>query len=320
MKFKNSKKYQHLKIIGVILFFYILFKIDIQEFFSIFKNINLFYFFIAIILLPLSPLLGILKWKILINSQNIKISFRSLTGPFLKGLFLGTITPGKFGEFWRAKYLADIINISKGKAFYTAFTDRLIDVIVITIVSMAGIINLFLFNKIKTEWLIVFLFSILVIFIIYFLIKKEKNRKFLKFLINFFIPSPIKNKINSFFNEFFNGFRQLNFVLFLRLMGFGFFYYLSAVLAFYFLALSLGATISFFHLFLIVAIVRLLIIIPISVLGLGVREASYIFFFAIFNITAPVAVAFSVMVLFAGIILSIPGLLLFLKKQKSSQL
>ena len=312
---KSVRSYNYIRIIGIILFLYILFRIDLQEVFLTLKNINLFYFFLAIALLPISHILAILKWRMLINSQGLKIPFRPLTEIFFKGFFWGIITPGKLGELWKTKYLSDIIGISGGRSFYTVLMARLIDLIIITTVSVVGIINLFLFNRIKIGWPIIVLLLILNIFIVYFLIKKENTKKIVNFLLKFCISFSLKKKTDSFLDEFFRGLKQLNFVLFVKLLSYGFFYYLTSVLTYYILALSLGISITFFHLFLIIALAWLVLLVPITILGLGTREAGYIFFFAIFNISASVAVAFSSLVLLTGIISSIPGAILFFKNK-----
>ena len=311
---KNNNKY--IRIIGIILFFYILSRINLQELFLALKNINLSYFFLAIILLPASIIIGILKWKILINSQSIKISSNLINEIFLKGLFWGVVSPARLGEFLKAKYLTEAVDISGGRAFYTILMDRIIDLLIIIAVGMVGIINLFLFNKIKIGWTIFVLLSILFLFTIYFLVRREDTKKIFKFSLKILNFSSIRKKTDSFFDEFFNGMKELNSVLFSKLIGYGFLHYLVTVLIYYLLALSLGINITFFHLFLIVALVLIILLIPITILGLGTREAGYIFFFAIFNITAATAVAFSSLILFVSIILSIPGMILFLKNNR----
>lgn len=288
-----------IRIIGIILFLYILSKINLQELFQVLKNINLYYFLRALVLLPFSYFFGILKWKTLVNSQGLRPPFLRLTEIFLKGLFLGTVTPGRLGELWKAKYLREQSDISKGGALYSPVMERFIDLIIIIAVGSAGIISIFLFRQMG--WLIVFLILILIIFLTYFLIR-------------IFSPLFLRKKTNSFLDEFLKGLRELNFLLFLKLSLYGVLYYLTTVLIYYFLALSLGIEITFFNLFLIVALVLLLLILPVTILGLGTREAGYIFFFSIFNIGASAAVAFSSLVLLMGIILSIPGIILFLIK------
>lgn len=298
VKGKSGKNYKYLRIIGIILFIYILSRINLQELFQTLKNINLSYFLLAIILLPVSPILAILKWRMLINSQDLKIPFRRLTEFFFKGLFLGTITPGRLGEFWKAKYLTDNFSISGGRAFYTVLMERLIDLIIIVTVGLVGLITFFLSEKIG---FLLFLILPLIILAIYPLIKV-------------FISLLKRKKTNPFFKGFLSSLAELNFFTFLKLSCYGILYYLTTIFIYYFLALSLGINIGFLYLFLIVALVFLVLILPITILGLGTREASYIFLFSIFSITASTAVAFSSLILLVGIVLSIPGVILFLKK------
>lgn len=310
---KSKRINQYIRIFGIILFFYILSRIDLRELASIIKGMNLFYFLIAFVILAFSFLLGILKWRILINSQDLKIPFGILVRAYLKGLFLGVITPGKLGEFWKTKYLTKAVNISPGKAFYTVLMDRLMDVMIMVMVGTVGVINFLLLNRIEGGWLLISLILLLAVFIAYFLIKKEKTEKFLGFFLRFFVPASLKERMGSFLDEFFKGMNRLDFRLFLKLVICGFSYYSISVLFYYFLALSLGIPIAFFQLFLIIALVWLVLIIPITILGIGTREASYIFFFAILNIKIPLAVAFSALILAVTVLSVIPGAILFLK-------
>jgi len=310
---KDNKKYKYIRILGIVLFIYILSRINLREISLIIKNIDIFYLLISVSALSLTYLIGILKWRILTNSQNLKVPFRFLGRAYFKAFFLGMVTPGRIGEFWRTKYLTDVAEISNGKAFYTVFIDRLIDIIVIIVVSIAGVINFLLFNEMENEWIIIGPILFLSVFIFYFLARKEKSKNLLKFGLKLFIPFSFRSKIDSFFDEFFEGMKKLNLGLFLKLMGYGLFYYLISIFFYYFLALSLGIPISFFHVFLIVAIVWLLLIIPVTILGVGTRDAGYIFFFTILNIKIPLAVAFSTTILIISILSVIPGMILFLR-------
>lgn len=310
---KDRGKYKYIRIIGIILFFYILLKINLQELFLTLRKINLFYFLIAIILALISALLGILKWRVLIKSQEIKVSFITLAKIYLKGFFLGTITPGKLGEFWKVKYLTEKCEISSGLAFYTTLMDRIIDLVIIVGISLAGVGSLFSLYGIEADWAVIILWLILISLIVYFLTKKNNIRKILKSLINIFLPKSIREKTDLFLDQFFGELQRLNLTLFLKLLMWGLSYYLSAVLVYYFVMLSLGISISIWYLFLIVALIWLIVGLPITILGVGTREASYIFFFSVFGISSFQAVAMSLLILFCDIVIVIPGAILFFK-------
>ncbi len=281
-----------------------------------FKSINLFYFLFALILLPLSPIISIFKWRALVRAQHINVPFKMLAGAFLKGLFLGTVTPGKLGEFWRAKYLTELTPVSGGRAFYTALMDRLAVLVVIIPVALLGVLNLLLFGRIKMEigWLILVLFLALVSGAIYFLIQRKEAQKVTKVLLGFFLPSSVREKADLFFRDFFKAMKEMNPALFAKVLGWAVAYCLAMASIYYLLAVSLGVKIGFFNLFLIIALSWIVLLLPVTVLGLGTREATYIFFFSIFNIPGSLAVAFSLLILLVGIILSVPGIILILKK------
>ncbi len=302
-----------LKVLGLILFIYILSKINFKELFFILKNINYFYFLLALILWFFVFILKVLKWKILINSQCITISRTDFYKISFLGQYLGMITPGKLGEFWKAEYLTRVSRVSRGRAFYTTLIDRLIDLIIIIPISLISISVLSLFYKIKIGWLIIFLVLVLGTFLVYFLTKKENIKRFFEFFIKIFLPGPLKKKTNLFFDEFFKELEKLNFTLFLKLIVCGMGYYFTAVLVYYFVAISLGISVPFWFLFLIVALVWLILALPITVLGLGTREASYIFFFSIFGINPLQAVTFSLLILFLNILFAVPGAVLSIK-------
>lgn len=312
MENHNNKKNKYISVIGIILFLYILSKINLRELWIILKNINLFYFSMAILLLFLSCIIGIVKWKLLIDSQDVKIPFKKLTTFFLKGLFWGIITPGKLGEAWKAKYLTDSIDISGGRAFYTVLMDRLIDLIIVILVSLVGIFNFYFLNKIK--WSVIILISVVILFIIYFLMQQEKCKNLFKLFMGITLPY-FKKRTDSFIEECFNGLKKLNFTLLIKLLICGSIYYLMTVSIYYLFTLALGVDISFSNLLFIAALVSLFLFIPITVLGLGTREVSLIYFFSIFNIKISLAVSFSLLILFSNIILLLPGAILFLKKQ-----
>jgi len=270
-------------------------------------------FGVAMALLYLSPSLAIMKWKTLVDCYNPRVPYNSLKDFFFKSLFLGVITPGKLGELWKAKYLSDKGDISLGNAFFTVAMDRLIDIIVMALVAIVGIIML-LTDKTKAQWAAIILILLLIISAVYFLFKKEKLIKAIRFLFSYF-PKKLKDKINPHLDDFLDGIEKIKFLLFLKLLAYGFAYYFLTVLIYYFLAMSLGIYMSFPALFMIVAVVMMIMLLPLTVFGLGTREAGYIFFFSLYGISASLALAFSLFVLLTGIILSIPGMILFLRKK-----
>jgi len=315
---KKIKSSILIRFFGIILFIYILTKIDTAELIAAFKEINLVYYLIGILFFILGFLIRILKWKILVNSIGAEISFKVISKISTQGVFFGSITPGKLGEFWRAKYLAKETGVTGGKALYTTFIDRVVDLLVVVVISLVGMVVIYLKLSKTQNWPLLVAF-ILLLFIVFtcFFIRKKGIQKLCGTLIRFLIPSSLKEKTDSFLNEFYQGFKNLNLSLFLTILALGFLYYfLIGPIFYYFITLALGISLPFWYLFLIIAMAWLVAIIPVTILGLGTREATFIYFFSLFGILAPFAVAFSLLGLLCNIlIIALPGAILFLRQK-----
>ena len=109
-------------------------------------------------------------------------------------------------------------------------------------------------------------------------------------------------------------FSQLILILFYTacslIIGYGLFYYL---------AISLDINIYIIELLAISILVSFIQLLPISILGIGTRDITLIYFFHLNGLSTEMAVSLSFLVLFANIAATTPGLILFLsyKKQKS---
>ncbi|MFH1575555.1 MAG: lysylphosphatidylglycerol synthase transmembrane domain-containing protein [Candidatus Nealsonbacteria bacterium] len=306
-----------LRISGVILFIYILFRIDLGELAAVFKKINLAYYLTGFSFLIFWVLARTLKWKKLADSVGAKIPAGILLQIMAKGVFLGVITPAKIGEFWRAKYLSDSAAISKGRAFYTAFIDRLMDLLVIVFVAVIGLPIIYLRFGAGVSWQLYVLAIVFLIILSFVFFQKIGLRGIFKLFAKFFVPASWQGKTDAFLSDFDSSFKALKLSVFLETMAYSFFHYLVAVTAYYFFALALGINIQFLYLFLVVAIIWLILAIPITFLGLGTREAGFIYFFAIIGVSSSFGVALSLLVLFSNILLSVPGAILFLNPKQN---
>ena len=305
MKFSKYSKF--FRFFGIALFIYILSRIDVYGLIAAFREISAGYYLLAILFLIFGFLIRTLKWKRLITSIGAKISAKDLFEIMIKATFLGVVTPGKLGEFWRAKYLADSGPISNGSAFYTAFMDRLIDLLVLGLVAIPGLLIIYLRFNVGAGWQLYILIFTIFIFLFFVFLKKIGLQKIFKMFV--------KEKNNIFLAEFDAGLSGLKMRLFLEILIYGFLYYLASVLILYFTALALSITVPFWYLFLVAALVLLILTLPLTFFGLGVREAGFIYFFSMLGISPPLTVAFSLLGLFSYILISLPGAILFLKQK-----
>jgi uncharacterized membrane protein YbhN (UPF0104 family) len=82
------------------------------------------------------------------------------------------------------------------------------------------------------------------------------------------------------------------------------------------LALSLGLNISYWYLLVSLAISSAVAILPISISGLGTREATFILLFSLIAIVPEEAISFSLLVLAWNLLPMLPGAILYVSKIK----
>lgn len=308
IELKKQKKY--LRIFGIILFIYILSQINWPGLLKILKEANLFYILLSAPLTIPVIFIRTLKWKELVDSSGTKIPFWDLIPMFSKALFWGTITPGKLGEFYRAKYLTDYSSgIAPGGALYTVVSDRIMDLFSTAFIGILALFILIYIYGAEISLAIAISLIFLISGISLFLLKKHQGKVYLEFFLKIFAPDFLREKAGFFIDEFFEGMKKLDKILIIKL----FFYDLTCfgfiTLAHFFITISLGITIPFWYLYLITPLVSLVTILPISVLGMGTREVSYVFLLSLFGISLNAAVAFSFLVMFWSILLAVPGLI-----------
>ena len=304
---KNLKKV--LRAIGVVLFIYVLSMVHWPEFLEILKKINVFYFLLGILLIIPAVSVRALRWRELVHSTDTRISPKTSIIIFAKGLFWGVITPGKIGEFARAKYLTEKSDISLDKALFTVVFDKITEFFMAAFLSIPAVLALFYLFKAD----VLSIALILALFItlgIYLLAKRGSNQRFLKPLFQIFIFDSLKKKAETFLDGFFEETKKITKTLIVKLFCYELVTYLLTALIFFSIALSLSVTIPFWYLCLMIPLITIIMALPVSILGLGTREATFIFLFAFINLSLNQAVAFSFLVMFWSIASGLPGFIL----------
>jgi len=310
MILKSWKKY--LPIIGILLFTYILLSIDISQVFLEIKNINYYFLSTAFIFILFMLIVQTFKWYLIAVFQEIKISFKDAFNINLISNFYGFVTPSKIGGIVRAEYLkkyTDDKNIGKG--LFNFSIDKMLDLSSIVLIT---IMFSFVFkNKINLPinlFIILFLtFAIL----IGFFINKKRSKWALGFIYRKLIHGKMKTKARITFESFYDNIPKKRF--FIIFFGINLISWIFIYLIHYFIGLSLGINLEMIHYLAIMPLGTIVSMIPISINGLGTREATLISLFSIFNISAAKVFSMSLLAyVLVGIIPSIIGIFLIYKK------
>lgn len=114
--------------VGLVLFLVILTRVDYRGAFQLIRQANPLTLLAAFFLILPMVALKTLRWRRLQHVARIDSgTFESSFLAYLTGMYAGLVTPGRVGEFLRVKYLTDA-GAPLGPAMSTVLWDRLIDV------------------------------------------------------------------------------------------------------------------------------------------------------------------------------------------------
>ncbi len=292
----NWKKY--LPIIGIVLFVYILIRINVFEVINEIKNADLFFLFIAFVFVFIAMLIQTFKWFAIAIFQDIKVPFIEAFKINLISNFYGLVTPSKIGTVVRAEYLKKYTgNIGKGLSNFVL--DKMLDIS--SVVFMAILFSFVFGDKLDLPIWIFFIIFLGFVFSTLFFISKKRSRFVLKIFHRKFVPKKMKDKAKVTFDSFYENIpKKRYFIMFflLNLITWIVLYSIS-----YFVGLSLGIKLPFIYYLAIYPIATLVTMIPISINGLGTQEATLISLFALFGVEAAKVFSMSIISLFIGVLL-----------------
>ncbi|MFW6326675.1 MAG: lysylphosphatidylglycerol synthase transmembrane domain-containing protein [Bacteroidota bacterium] len=303
-----------LYLIGVSIFIIILFKIDLKELWQQIQSLQFVHLVVAVFLLIPIYFFKSLRWKTILNGFNIPYPLTQSILTFTSANFIAFITPGRIGEVAKAFYVSEDTGASFVKAFSGIIVDRVFDILALLVFSLIGsLVFLELYQFPFYFYLAVFVVILLSVSVIHvnvvqffdqYLLKFSWYKKYLYRYVFVYISAV---KLLSFKNMFLSGI--------LTLLAYIVLFLLASQLGY-----SLGFTFNFKHYILFISITNILSFLPISIAGLGTREAAMIFLFSLFGLQPQSAVAFSMLIfavfyIFGGLL----GLVCFIMKPVSFQ-
>ena len=298
--------------IGLILFVIILSKLNLSEIIALLANINHFYFISALFLFFPLLVTKAMRWQLLMRAQDITYSLKDTAIMYAAGIYFGGITPGNIGDFIKVFYLKGD-GYPFGKSFATVLLDRLFDLVSLFLLGYAGMLLFIAFFE-RAIIILSCIFVGTVLLVIFFLYKKDFSMVILEYISFHLIPERYRENAKTVFSDLYNGIKILNtnqFVLatFITFFAWGIYFVMM-----YLFALSLGINIPFLYLATCVSISAVITLIPISISGIGTRDATLIILFSYLGLSKESAIAFSMMILFMYFVAGFIGLIAWLKK------
>lgn len=277
-------------IISISLIIYLFYNIE----FNSVKNALLTFNRNVLIILALIYVVGIvlrsIRWQLLIKQRKTIVGvliFKAL----VIGYMVNNLLPAKVGELARVEYLKQKENIGRSYLLGSVFIERLLDIIIVIIIFVSSL----LFSKTSKEvfsynqWIIYLLAGVIILFV-YFMLKPQIIKWFIKFL-----PNKQKKRfeqiVSSFTKaiNFINNKRLLSGISFLSILIWG-----LTLLSVYLILWGLKVTLPFYAYFFVIAAGVLGVIIPSTSGGIGVYHAISTGALLLFNVVPEKALAYSI--------------------------
>jgi uncharacterized protein (TIRG00374 family) len=266
----NKKKL--LPIIGIIILIYILINLDFHRIIEIFRVINPLYSFLSFFAIVPLLILANIEWQLLLKKQKIKVSFWYSIKNFFIGYFYGFITPGGFGAYTRAIYLSEESGAPLPKCVSNIIIFNTVEFVAMMLVGAVGAIYL---SSVYPYLLYTIILVLLIaIFLFLFFFKKERSKILFTRLVQLRIFATVRDRLEGSIDSFYEDIPRLKNVLLplsLSILG-----WIVKYAIFFYIAKLFGINIPFIQFFMIMAVVDVIASIPISIYGIGTREATLI--------------------------------------------
>jgi len=277
-----SRVKRFLPLVGIILFFYTIYILDISDIIDAFLSVDLLILLIAIPLTIPRVLIRNYAWKCISDEQQIDISYKGLLSVFLMGYFYGTITPGYLGQLMRIPYLKERTDEPYGKLFFNSSIETIIHTMSLYIMMFFGALIVIgsypeLFT-ITTVWLIS------LSFVLFLFIRRNRGEYIFNALIQYFIPRSVKTHMHDFADTFYKDFPRISKLLFPLFIGT--FTWILIYTQYYCIVYALDLDIPYLYFLLLMPVANLAAFIPITFAGLGIREfTAVILFTTLFSVS-----------------------------------
>lgn len=272
MRLKNL-----LPLIGLVVFVFILFQLDFSTMFQIFSEIPLMYVILSFfVFVPLLFLVTI-EWQLLLKRQQIHVSFWYSIKNLFIGYFYGFITPGGLGAYTRSLYLSKESGEPLAKCLSNIVTFNTIEYLALLSLGFIGAV--FLSQVYPYLFLVILAVVVIVLSLYILLVKSDQSQKFFQKLINHSLFSKIACRLQDSVESFHKDVPNLKDTILpfsLSVTG----WVLKYVMLF-FIAQLFSISIPFYFFITILAVADVIASLPISIYGLGTREAVLITLFTL---------------------------------------
>ena len=274
-------------------------KAGVYKVISTLKSLNPLYFVLAVLIYICTLYISTIRWRLLLPDD---LRTKKLFSLYLIGSLFNHVLPGMVGgDAVKAYYLYK----DTGKApaaIASVFMDRYVGFTGLMFIGVAAFpFGLRYFHGSYIEWMLPAIIALfLVASFVIFRIKIGRKIKFLFELYEYF--ALYKNKHHILFKAFLIS-------VFVQVL---------VVLAVYLLCLGMGLNVPLVPMFIFIPIITTLAMVPVSISGIGIREASFVLLLGSLGVSSTHATAVAFAWFLSLVTGSLPGLIEYLRYEKKT--
>lgn len=301
-------------LVSLALIWYLLSNTEFAAIYASLVSANPFWLLLALITLYIGKVLTTYRWQRLLMAQGIKIPFRNLIASVFVGQFFNSFLPTTVGGDAMRAYDTASQSKESMKSVMSVFSDRLIGVFALTLLAViALIIGLIIGEDVSflvLPVIIVFavcFFGVWLIFDDRLVLKLDAVLQRIKLVK---IAGKMRKAYSSLATLKDN--KRILLIAFLISLALQ----INVVLFYYFIGVSLDIEVSILYYFMIVPIALVVLLVPFSINGIGLREGVFVFLLTDLGVASQDAIALSVLsflltltqALVGGIIFALRGI------------
>jgi uncharacterized protein (TIRG00374 family) len=282
-----------LRLAGLALLVFLIARLDLDRIYEVIRTADPW--LIGLSMLGIIPLILIktIRWQGLLRAQAIRLATWPALLAYFGSLFIGFLTPGRLGEFIKAMHVSRDCNVPLAQAFSSVLADRLFDLYALLLVGSAALLSLALNGQeVLVLVALVLVMTLPLVFFLHEVTFTWMQRVGLRFGAlgrKLFGEGGILPEVRA-------GLLQLTWARFLTaviltVVAYGVFFGQC-----YLLARALNLPVGFGPVTFAVALGSLITLVPISISGLGTREAAMIAYLDSAGVQAESAISFSLLV------------------------
>ncbi len=287
-------------LIGLALFGVVLFKVPLGQTWEILRQAHWGWILLSFALILIMVWLKGLRWSFLLRMQGVRYSVWDSTLVYLSSLLLGTVTPGRMGDFVKIIYLKRDRDMSYGLGMSSVLVDRVFDLYILLILGCLGL----LFHPVPDNPDLVrgvWVFFGILVAASFLAFHRKTGQWMLKAIFQRAMGEKLQGRADKAFEDFHKGMTAYYRPAILWPTILTVLSYVCFFVSCWMMARALEIQIGVLYLTFCMSVVNIVSLLTFA--GMGTREGAVILLFGLEHISRSQSLAYSLVLLFVGTVL-----------------